>query len=130
MDPDIWSNLPNHLVFQHILPLCDIDTRLAFGVKPTKLNIKQYTFLTNLPKPQRSTYDMSQNIIAFYSKVHLKSLCNDYMYTLCSVFYSYNIKDISFYCYTSSVENKLGNMYFYDETRRKRRWWYKQGGKN
>jgi hypothetical protein len=32
-----WSNIPNDIIYQHILPLLPIDTKLSLKVKPRKI---------------------------------------------------------------------------------------------
>jgi len=34
--------LPLDVVYVHILPKCNIDTRLAFGIRPARLNLQFY----------------------------------------------------------------------------------------
>ena len=41
MDP-IWQDLPLDIVLQHILPKCDIDTRIAFKIKPQKIDLNPF----------------------------------------------------------------------------------------
>jgi hypothetical protein len=42
MDPTIWSALPNDVLFENILPFCDIDTRLALKIKPRRLSLARF----------------------------------------------------------------------------------------
>jgi hypothetical protein len=35
----IWRQLPEDILTNHVLPFCDIDTRLAFKIKPSKINL-------------------------------------------------------------------------------------------
>ncbi len=41
MDP-IWQLLPLDIVLHHILPKCDIDTRIAFKIKPQKIDLNPF----------------------------------------------------------------------------------------
>lgn len=38
----IWHQLPDDVVFKCIFPFCDIDTRLAFKIKPNKINLRLF----------------------------------------------------------------------------------------
>ena len=35
-----WQHLPEDIVFIHVLPKCDIDTRLAFGIEPNRITLE------------------------------------------------------------------------------------------
>jgi hypothetical protein len=37
-----WRALPKDIIFSHILPKCDIDTRLAFKIPPSKMCSQRY----------------------------------------------------------------------------------------
>jgi len=53
----IWQNLPNEILFNHILPKCDIDTRVAFRIIPHKLQIEAYSKINKcLTKPMLKIY--------------------------------------------------------------------------
>ena len=38
----IWSRLPDDIFTNHILPYCNIDMRLAFRIKPKKIDLQPY----------------------------------------------------------------------------------------
>jgi hypothetical protein len=38
----IWSRLPDDIFTNHILPYCNIDIRLAFKIKPKKIDLQPY----------------------------------------------------------------------------------------
>lgn len=38
----IWRQLPEDILTNHILPFCDIDTRLAFKIKPNKIDLRPF----------------------------------------------------------------------------------------
>jgi len=54
MDTNIWSNLPKHILYHHILTKCDIDTKLAFHIKPAKkkLSTDIVKLLNCVPTPK------------------------------------------------------------------------------
>jgi hypothetical protein len=38
----IWHQLPEDILTNHVLPFCDIDTRLAFKIKPNKIDLRLF----------------------------------------------------------------------------------------
>jgi hypothetical protein len=42
MDQPTWGALPQDILYTHILPKCDIDTRLAFKLPPSRLCLQSY----------------------------------------------------------------------------------------
>ena len=76
----IWQNLPIEIVYYHILPKCDIETRVALKIKPNKLKeeykilqdclslpIKTKRIVTTEFRISKFKYLVSENICIFFS---------------------------------------------------------------
>jgi len=91
----IWHNLPIEIVYYHILPKCDIDTRVALHVIPQKLELERYSKINEcLTKPICKIYfkynlhcfirkNIKEKILTLsYTKYKCFRKCEAWVYTL------------------------------------------------